>query len=68
MCSFRFTIPSHFRQDVEKKLKVAQALGDQSQINRWMVILAVINRQPLNSVDGHWGVRTSVQVLKSILA
>ena len=50
MCSFRFTIPSRYRQDVEKKLKVAQALGDRSQINRWMVILAVINRQSLQDV------------------
>ena len=33
-----------------RNLKVAQALGDRSQINRWMVILAVINRQSLQDV------------------
>ena len=30
MCSFRFTISLRYRQDVEKKLKVTQDLGDQS--------------------------------------
>lgn len=50
MCSFRFTIPSRHRQDVEKKLKVAQGLGDRRQVNFFLVILAVINRQPLEVV------------------
>jgi hypothetical protein len=42
MCSFRFTINPHYRQDVEKKLKVAQDLGDRREINRLLAVLAII--------------------------
>ncbi len=41
MCSFRFTISPRYRKDIEKKLKVAQDLGELSEIKRLMVILAV---------------------------
>jgi len=50
MCSFRFTILSRYCQDVEKKLKAAQNLGNRGEINRWMVILAAINHHSSQDV------------------
>jgi hypothetical protein len=32
MCSFRFTITTHYRKEVEQQLKIAQQLGNLHQI------------------------------------
>jgi len=50
MCSFRFTISPRYRKDVEKKLKVAQDLGELSEIKRLMVILAVMDEHSFEPV------------------
>lgn len=50
MCCFRFTISPRYRQVVEKKLKVAQDLGDLREIKRLMVVLAVIDEHSFEQV------------------
>ena len=43
MCSFRFTISTHYRQEIEKQLKSARHLGDLRQTQYCQAILAVMD-------------------------
>jgi transposase len=45
MCSFRFTITTRYRKEVQKQLKTAQQLGKLHQIKYLLAILAVMDGQ-----------------------
>jgi transposase len=50
MCSVRFTISTHDRQDVERHLKTARQLGQLRQVQYWLAILAVMDGQSVAEV------------------
>lgn len=50
MCSFRFTISTLYRQEVEKQLKTAQQLGQLRQVKYLLSILAVMEGQTFEQV------------------
>ena len=50
MCCFRFTITTHYRKEVEKRLKTAQQLGNLHQIKYLLAILAVMDGQSFEQV------------------
>lgn len=50
MCSFRFTISTNYRKEVEKQLKVAQQLGDLRRVKFYLAILAVMDGKSFEDV------------------
>src|SRR5438128_9145105 len=50
LCTFRFTISTHYRKAVEKQLKTAQQVGKLCQVKYPLAILAVMDGQPFEQV------------------
>jgi transposase len=50
MCSVRFTLSAHDRQEVEHQLKTARRLGQRRQVQSWLAILAVMDGQAFAEV------------------
>ena len=50
MCSFRFTISTRYRKEVEKQLRTAQQLGELRRIKYLLAILATMDGQPFEQV------------------
>jgi transposase len=50
MCSVRFTISTHSRQEVDRQLKTAQQLGNLRQVKYLLAILAVMDGQSFAQV------------------
>lgn len=50
MCTFRFTISTYYRKEVEKQLKAAQPVGNLRQVKYLLAILAVMDGQPFDQV------------------
>lgn len=46
MCSLRFTVSMHYRQEVEKQLKTAQRSSELRGTNYCLAMLAVMHGQP----------------------
>lgn len=50
MCTFRFTISTHYREEVEKQLKAAQQVDKLRQVKYLLAILAVMEGQSFDQV------------------
>jgi transposase len=50
MCSFRFTISTQYRKEVENQLKTAQQVGNLRQVKYLLAILAVMDGQACEQV------------------